>query len=247
MEGLELFNVEHAWNPFERFGFHSDLLKINLDTVVNTWIVLLVLILFILICQLFLHKSSILTSMVHSFVTFFIDLTTQSLGIFNYHHFAFIFSIFIFIVFCNWISLIPFIEEPTRDINTALSLGFISFFYKEFYAIKIHGFIAYIKGFLHPIFIMFPLNVISHFSKIISISFRLFGNIFGGSIITQIYTGAISASVLAELFGLFSGINFLIISFFVLFEGLIQAFVFTMLTITYLAIATQSTEEGALE
>lgn len=103
------------------------------------------------------------------------------------------------------------------------------------------------KEFFHPFFVMFPLNLISHFSKIISISFRLFGNIFGGSIITQIYTSAISVSFFAELFGLFSGINFLVLSFFILFEGLIQAFVFTMLTLTYLAIAVQSEEEGALE
>jgi F-type H+-transporting ATPase subunit a len=247
MEGLEVFNVEHAWNPFAFFGLHSDLLKINIDTIFNTWVVLIVLTALLILFRIFMHKSSILNFMVTSFVTSFMDLTVQSIGSFYYNHFVFVASIFIFIIFCNWIALIPFVEEPTKDINTTLALGCISFFYKEFYAIKIHGFLAYMKEFFHPFFVMFPLNLISHFSKIISISFRLFGNIFGGSIISQIYISAISISIFSELFGLLSGINFLVLSFFILFEGLIQAFVFTMLTITYLAIAIQPAEEGALE
>lgn len=247
MEGLEVFNVEHTWQPFEFFGIYSDLLKINIGTVYNTWIVLILLTTLLLFFRFLMHKSTIMQFMIHSFVASFMDLTTQSLGGFYYNHFVFVSSIFIFIIFCNWIALIPFVEEPTKDINTTLALGCISFFYKEFYTIKVHGFKNFIKEFFHPFFVMFPLNVISHFSKIISISFRLFGNIFGGSIITQIYTSAISISVFSELFGLLSGINFLVISFFILFEGLIQAFVFTMLTLTYLAIAIQPEEEGAIE
>lgn len=139
----------------------------------------------------------------------------------------------------------PLIEEPTRDLNTTLALGCISFFYKEYQTIAVHGIMHYFKEFLHPFVIMFPINVIGHFSKIISISFRLFGNIFGGSIIIQLYTKSIGSSVILELIGLASGMNLLMIAFFVLFEGIIQAFVFTMLTLTYLAIALQGTEGEA--
>lgn len=132
MEGLELFNGEHSWNPFEFLGFHSDLLKINIDTVFNTWIVLIFLTTFLLLCRFFMDKSTVLTYMVHSFITSFMDLTIQSLGSFNYHHFVFVSSIFIFILLCNWIALIPFVEEPTKDLNTTLALGCISFFIKNF-------------------------------------------------------------------------------------------------------------------
>jgi F-type H+-transporting ATPase subunit a len=86
---------------------------------------------------------------------------------------------------------------------------------------------------------MLPLNVIGKLSSIISISFRLFGNIFGGAIITKLYFGAIGGSIILELLGLLSGLNFLIVAFFTLFEGLLQAFVFAMLTLTYLALSTQ--------
>lgn len=247
MEGLELFNVEHTWNPLAFFGIHSSFFSLTLSTLFNTWVVLLLLCALIVFIRFFMHKSILIHHIVHSFVASFMELCTQSIGAFYYNHFVFVFSIFVFILMCNWIALIPFVEEPTKDINTALALGCISFFYKEFYAIKIHGFTPYIKEFFHPFFVMFPLNVISHFSKIISISFRLFGNIFGGSIISTIYINAVSYSFLTELLGLLSGVNFLVISFFILFEGLIQAFVFTMLTVTYLAIALQTEQEGALE
>lgn len=247
MEGLEVFNLEHTWKPFEYFGLHASFFSIDIPTVVSTWIVLLVLTLLIIAARILMRSHANVHYLVHSFVASFMELTVQSFDKFYYNHFVFVFSIFIFILLCNWIALIPFIEEPTRNLNTTLALGCISFFYKEFYAIKIHGFLSYIKEFFHPFFVMFPLNIISHFSKIISISFRLFGNIFGGSIITKIYTSALSVSVFAELFGLISGINFLVLSFFIIFEGLIQAFVFTMLTLTYLAIAIHSTQEGALE
>jgi F-type H+-transporting ATPase subunit a len=86
---------------------------------------------------------------------------------------------------------------------------------------------------------MFPLNVIGKLASIISISFRLFGNIFGGAIISRIYFGVIEGSLIGEMIGLFSGINFLIMLFFGLFEGALQAFVFSMLTLTYLSMSIQ--------
>lgn len=245
MEGLEVFNAEHMWHPLSLFGIDVPFIAVSIPTIINTWIVLFVLTLFVLVFRYLTHKSAVARFLVNSSVNSFVELCVQSLGSFHYQHFVFVFSIFVFILFCNWIALIPFVEEPTKDINTTLALGCISFFYKEIFAIKTHGFIAYFKEFFHPFFVMFPLNFISHFSKIISISFRLFGNIFGGSIITQIYTSAISLSFFTELFGLITGLNFLVLGFFIIFEGLIQAFVFTMLTLTYLAIAVQTEEEEA--
>lgn len=243
MESLELLNVE-TWNPLSYFGIEHDLLKINAPTIKNTWAVLLVLFIILCVLRLFLYRKK---SIVHFFVSSglhsFIELITQSLGSFIYTHFALITALFIYIVLCNTIALIPWFDEPTKDLNTALALGCISFFYKEFYTIKIRGFGSYIKEFFHPFFIMFPLNVIGHFSKIISISFRLFGNIFGGSVIVHIYQSAIAGSIIWELLGIISGLNLIMTLFFVIFEGVIQAFVFTMLSLTYLAIAIQP-EEG---
>ncbi len=247
MEGLELLAVE-LWNPLGYFGIDNEMLKINAVTLINTWAVLLILLISILIVRIFVTKKKTLFHfIVKSGIQSFIDLTTQSLGSFSYQHFAFITALFIFIAYCNLIALIPWLEEPTKDLNTAFALGCISFFYKDYYAIKVHGLGSYIKEFFQPFFLTFPLNVVGHFSKIVSISFRLFGNIFGGSVIVHIYNNAIAGSIIFETLGIISGLNLLTTLFFIVFEGTIQAFVFTMLSLTYLAIAIQPEEsEGEI-
>lgn len=170
-------------------------------------------------------------------------LTIQSLGRFMYGHFMFITALFIFILTCNIISIIPWLEhEPTSDINTTLSLGIISFFYTQINGIREHGFFGYLKEYIEPAFVMAPIHVIGKLASIVSISCRLFGNIFGGSIIMKLYFGSISQSVIMQIVGLAIGLNFLIIFFFGLFEGFLQAFVFTMLSLTYLSLAVAHEE-----
>jgi F-type H+-transporting ATPase subunit a len=246
MQGIDIFN-EPVWNPFEFLGLHHALLAINTHTIINTWLVLAFLCILIGCIRLYLFKKE---SMVSFLITYFtqiwIDLTTQTLGTFNYAHFSFVVSLFMFIALCNIISIFPWIGEPTKDLNTTIALGCISFFYKEIQAIKVHGFFAFIKEFLQPFFVMLPLNIMSHYSKIISLSFRLFGNIFGGSIILEIYRNALSYSWIFQLGGLL-GLNIVVISFFVLFEGLMQSFVFSMLTLTYINIATEASQIGEID
>ena len=86
---------------------------------------------------------------------------------------------------------------------------------------------------------MLPLNIVGKIATVVSLSFRLFGNIFGGFIIATIYLKLIEGSILAETIGMFSGVALVITLFFGLFEGFLQAFVFSMLTLTYLSIALQ--------
>jgi F-type H+-transporting ATPase subunit a len=87
---------------------------------------------------------------------------------------------------------------------------------------------------------MLPLNIVGKFASIISMAFRLFGNIFGGSTIATIYFSILHGSTFLQTLGLFTGVNLIVLLFFGLFEGAIQAFVFAMLTITYLSIAISS-------
>jgi len=188
---------------------------------------------------LLLHYTTIGRFLLIRLVSFFIDLTQQSLGTFIFSHCVFAASLFIFIALCNTAPLIPWLEEPTKDINTTLALGIISFVYVQMASIRARGMSSYIKDFFKPFFVMFPLNVVGKLSSIISISFRLFGNIFGGAIITKIYFTLIAGSIILETVGLLSGLNFVIIGFFTIFEGLLQAFVFAMLTLTYISLGTQ--------
>jgi F-type H+-transporting ATPase subunit a len=135
-------------------------------------------------------------------------------------------ALFMFLVLSNWLGILPHLEEPTRDLNTPLSLGIMGFVISHYVAIKTKGLKAYVKEYFEPIFFMMPLNLIGELAKIVSISFRLFGNIMGGSIIILVVS-YLTYSVLLPPF-----LN----AFFGLFVGAIQAFVFTMLTLVYISV-----------
>jgi len=240
MGGLELLK-EPRWNPLSRFGLTHSFFNIDYMTVIHTWVVLIAILLILIPIYIILkRKPGLVHFIITSFVNYFVKLSNQSLGRFIFKHFAFVTSLFIFILMCNLISLIPWLEEPTKNINTTLSFGLASFFYIQYYSIRAHGGWEYIKEYFRPIPVMLPLNVVGKIANVLSISFRLFGNIFGGVIIGQIWLSAIGGSIIFETVGIVTGINLTILGFFGLFEGLLQAFVFMMLTVTYLSIELQS-------
>ena len=135
-------------------------------------------------------------------------------------------ALFMFLVISNWLGIIPHLEEPTKDLNTPLGLGIMGFLIAHFAGIKSKGIKNYLKEYCAPIFFMAPLNVIGELAKVISISFRLFGNIMGGSIIILVVSYLTYSVLLPPLLNAFFG----------LFVGTIQAFVFTMLTIVYISL-----------
>jgi F-type H+-transporting ATPase subunit a len=131
----------------------------------------------------------------------------------------------------------PGIEEPTRSVNTDLALALLVFFVCQGYGIKKKGLFQYIRNFADDPFPMngiwivfffinpfFYLNLIGTVANVVSHSFRLFGNIFGGGMIIVIVSSLLHYFLVPV--GLFA--------FFGLFAGLVQAFVFTMLTVTYI-------------
>ncbi|MBU4002685.1 MAG: F0F1 ATP synthase subunit A, partial [Proteobacteria bacterium] len=135
-------------------------------------------------------------------------------------------ALFMFLLLSNWLGLIPHLGEPTKDLNTPLSMGLLGFIVAHYVGIKERGFKAYLSAYFEPFFFMLPLNIIDVLSKVISISFRLFGNIMGGSIIILVVSHLTYSIVLPPLLNIFFGI----------FVGTIQAFVFTMLTVTYISL-----------
>jgi F-type H+-transporting ATPase subunit a len=135
-------------------------------------------------------------------------------------------ALFLFLLASNWLGIIPHLEEPSKDLNTPLALGLMGFVIAHWVGIRSKGFKAYILEYFQPIFFMMPLNLIGEFAKIVSISFRLFGNIMGGSIIILVVSYLCWNILLPPL----------LYAFFGLFVGTIQAFVFTMLTVVYIAV-----------
>lgn len=249
MKGLDLVESEQ-WLLSPYIGYEHPFFTVNIKTVTHTWAMLGIMILLLIPVRLALKKKDgMVRFLALSFVQFFVDMANQALTTFSFAHFSFIATIFCFILASNMLSVIPWwqgptfmMKEPTTDLNTTFALGIISFLYIQGAAIKAQGLWLYIKGYFSPFFIMLPLNVVGKFAMIISISFRLFGNIFGGSIITEIWFQLIRGSFVFETIGMLSGINMLIVLFFGIFEGFLQAFVFAMLTLTYLSIALTGEE-----
>ncbi len=203
-------------------------ITINLEVVVMTWIVFALLIILGLFAS---YKRKILPRPIQTLgeliVSMLYGLTEDALGKELAKTYApLICALFMFLLVSNWLGMIPHLEEPTKDLNTTLGLGIMGFFIAHYAGIRSKGFKAYIKEYFQPIFFMMPLNLIGEVAKIVSISFRLFGNIMGGSIIILVVSYLTYSLVLPPfLYG-----------FFALFVGTIQAFVFTMLTVVYISV-----------
>ena len=147
----------------------------------------------------------------------------------NRKYFPLIITVFLFIWLSNLIGVIPGLSEPTKDLNTPLAYGVLGFFIAHYAGIKTKGFKAYATEYFQPMFFMAPLNIIGELSKVVSISFRLYGNIMGGSIIILVVSDLVYSVVLPPL----------LYGFFGIFVGTIQAFVFTMLTLVYISVQTK--------
>jgi F-type H+-transporting ATPase subunit a len=161
--------------------------------------------------------------------SFFREIVTDTIGEEKAYFTPYIFTIFIFIFTCNIIGIIPIPGnmEPTRNLNVPLGMGIMVIFVVHYSAIREKGLKSYLKGYAEPLFFMAPLNLVGEVAKGISISFRLFGNILGGAVIVLVISNLIRYILIPI------GLN----AFFGLFVGTIQAFVFTMLALSYTAVA----------
>ncbi len=200
----------------------------NLEVIAMTWIVISALLVFGYLAS---RKRSLVPGPVQTlgelFVSQFYILTEDALDKEMAKTYApLITALFLFLLLSNWLGIIPHLEEPTKDLNTPLSLGIMGFFISHWAGIKKKGIKSYLKAYAEPIFFMAPLNIIGELAKVISISFRLFGNIMGGSIIILVVSYLVWNLILPPFLNAFFG----------LFVGAIQAFVFTMLTLVYIAV-----------
>ena len=203
-------------------------LVVNNHTLIMTWVVIGITLLFAWLATRDRKMVPGPWQMIAELlVDWFKELVRDALGdAYEERYFPLICALFIFLLLCNWIGIVPGLEEPTKDLNTTLGLGIMGFIIAHGTAIKVKGLKHYIKEYFEPMFFLAPLNVVGEIAKVISISFRLFGNIMGGSIIIVVVSYLIWGLLLPPfLYG-----------FFGLFVGTVQAFVFTMLTLVYISV-----------
>ena len=206
-------------------------LAFNLDTILMTWIAIGVLTTFGFLAtrrrQAVPGPLQVIGEML---VTIFYGLTEDALGKKLTRTYApLICALFMFLLVSNWLGIIPHFHEPTKDLNTPLSLGLMGFFIAHYAGIRAKGFKEYARAYIDPMFFMLPLNLIGEIAKVVSISFRLFGNIMGGSIIILVVSYLSFNMILPPFLNAFFG----------LFVGTVQAFVFTMLTLVYISVQVQ--------
>lgn len=166
-------------------------------------------------------KQSFIEFIVSSLENFIISIAGPEGKMF----FPFLATIFLYILLCNLLGLIPGFFSPTADTNTTLALALVTFIYTHYIGIRYHG-LKYIKHFLGPVPaiapIMLPIEIIGHLARVMSLTIRLFGNIFGKEKILGILF-AIAGMYLAPLPIMFLGI---LVSF-------VQALVFMLLATVY--------------
>lgn len=222
------------------------------NSILTSWVISAVLILFVILASRNFRLKGKLTK-AQLFLEIIIDglynLVVQIVGSAKARiFFPLVATFFIFIVPSNWSGLlpgagsigfnetlhgesvfVPILRGPTADINTTLALSLIAMFMVQYYGFKYQGF-KYLKKFFdfsNPINAFVGLlELVSEFSKIISFTFRLFGNIFAGEVLISVMTFLIPVVVPMPFYGL------------ELFVGVIQGLVFMMLATVFMNMAT---------
>jgi len=137
-------------------------------------------------------------------------------------------SFFLFILCANLFGLLPGFAPPTSNFNVTLALGVLSFIAYNAYAFKEQG-LAYLKHFVGPIWwlgiLMVPLELINNFLRPFSLALRLFGNMTGDHVVLEIFTD-LTKVVIPVVFYMLGA-----------FVSLVQAFVFTLLSMVYVSLA----------
>lgn len=201
------------------------------STIVNVSIVVIALTIFALIVNRKVKqadsskKPSNFLNVIEILVQAIEDLVKQTMGEKQAWFGPFIFSLMAFLLVAN-LSGIVGLTPPTSDYSVTLTLALVTFTLTQFYGIKNKGIGGYLKGFAEPVALLTPINIISEIANVVSLSFRLFGNVLAGVIIMNLLSNAL---------GLISPLISPVLSlYFDLFSGVLQTFIFGMLTMVFI-------------
>lgn len=210
--------------------------SLNMETLEMTWMVMAVIVIISIIATRNLKLVPV--GLQNAFEMIITGLNSQidaNLGTRGTLLAPFLISLFLFILISNWWGLIPGMGSPTNTLNTNLGLALLvvvmlhvlGFYYKG---------TKYLKHFFEPFAPFIIINLIEEIAKPITLAFRLFGNIYAGELLIH-FLPQLLPNIIAEAI---PGVLWLAFSIFV---GAIQAFVFTMLSISYLAPGVKKEED----
>lgn len=199
-------------------------------TVTVTWFIMACIMIFVTWgTRKIEDKPNGVQNLLEIFVEAIQGLVKQTMGEHRLNFAPYIGTILVFIASSNLIGLIG-IRPPTADLNTTVALALMTFFSCHIFGVKNKGLGGFYSGFLQPIPLLLPLNIIGELATPISLSFRLFGNISGGMIIMSLLYGALGYFALVP-------IPAILHIYFDVFAGLLQSFIFSMLTMVFVSNA----------
>lgn len=205
------------------------------QSLLSMWIVILFLLTIAIIVKVKSKKFSdvptgfqnLIELIVEVFDSFAVSIMGQAGRKFS----AYFGGLFFFILFSN-LSGIFGLRPPTANYAVPLGLALMTFVMVHYNGIKAKGTLKYLKGLTEPVAALTPLNIIGELANPVSLSFRLFGNIIGGTILMGLYYGLLPVFVKV---GIPSFLHF----YFDVFAGVLQAFVFTMLSMVFVSGAME--------
>jgi F-type H+-transporting ATPase subunit a len=166
-----------------------------------------------------------LAEMTHEFVT---EQGEQIIGHGSERFTAYLTTLLLFILLSNLLGLIPGLESPTANVVVPLGFALVTFIYYHYHGVRSNGF-GYVKQFLGPVWwlypLMLPIELISHLARILSLTVRLYANMFAGDLLTIAFFSLIPLGIPLAFLGLH------------LFVSVVQAYVFFLLAAIYLSLA----------
>lgn len=196
------------------------------NSVTTTWIIMAFLVIFSIITTRNFQK---IPSGVQNFIEMVVDgingLTKTTMGPDKMKFASYMGTLTLYLAIANLIGLLG-VRPPTADLNTTFALSIMTFIMIQGFGIRSNGLWKYLKGMAEPFIFMLPLNVIGELANPVSLAFRLFGNILGGVIIMYLLyqVAPILVPVVPHMY-------------FDLFSGIIQTFIFVMLTMVFISMA----------
>lgn len=208
------------------------------QTMMNTWIIIIALTIVALIVRAKINKfTDVPTTKLQNIVELIIEtmenFTIQNMGE-QYKYFGnWFFGVFCFVLVSNYMGLLSF-RSPTADLGTTLALSLSTFTLIHFMGIKVNKG-GYFKGYLEPMPLLLPLNIIGELATPLSLSLRLFGNILGGTIIMGLIYSALQSAnnIILQIIG-FGAATPILHAYFDVFAGFLQTFIFVILSMTFI-------------
>lgn len=221
-------------SPDQIIFFQKGFFKINL-TLLCTWLLMFVLVLGSKIITSRLRFSAPFSrwQMILEAILLSMKNQLEDVGLKNSLRFLpFIGTLFLFIGFANVCTIFPFYQTPTSSLSTTVAFALVVMFSVPYFGIREHGIINYLKSYLKPTPLMMPFHLISECSRTLSLAIRLFGNMMSGEMVLAIFL--IITPLFFPIFMNFLG----------LVIGIVQAYIFSILTTVYIAAAVQGHEKG---